>query len=139
MPTFAVLFRYEVTSGLVIEAKDEQEAVELATEFEFSANDAIEDAENVQIVRRYLDEVTAEPAEAESQDDAEDLLDEWIDEDAAADDDEDLPGEDDDFEDFDEDDEEDEDDEDDDFDSDDFDDDEDEDDEDDDELDESKR
>lgn len=136
MPTFAVLFRYEVTSGLVIEAKDEQEAVELATEFEFSANDAIEDAENVQIVRRYLDEVTAEPAEAESQDDAEDLLDEWIDEDAAAGDDEDLPGEDDDFEDFDEDDDEDEDD---DFDSDDFDDDEDEDDEDDDELDESKR
>ncbi|MCT2042283.1 hypothetical protein M3D15_02860 [Pseudoclavibacter alba] len=131
MPTFAVLFRYEVTSGLVIEAKDEQEAVELATEFEFSANDAIEDADNVQIVRRYLDEVTAEPAEAESQDDAEDLLDEWIDEDAAADDDEDLPGEDDDFEEFD-----DEDDEDDDFDSDDFDD---EDEDEDDELDESKR
>lgn len=128
MPTFAVLFRYEVTSGLVIEAKDEQEAVELATEFEFSANDAIEDADNVQIVRRYLDEVTAEPAEAESQDDAEDLLDEWIDEDAAADDDEDLPGEDDDFEEFDDE----EDDEDDDFDSDDFDDE-------DDELDESKR
>lgn len=128
MPTFAVLFRYEVTSGLVIEAKDEQEAVELATEFEFSANDAIEDADNVQIVRRYLDEVTAEPAEAESQDDAEDLLDEWIDEDAAADDDEDLPGEDDDFEEFD--------DEDDDFDSDDFDD---EDEDEDDELDESKR
>lgn len=131
MPTFAVLFRYEVTSGLVIEAKDEQEAVELATEFEFSANDAIEDADNVQIVRRYLDEVTAEPAEAESQDDAEDLLDEWIDEDAVADDDEDLPGEDDDFEEFD-----DEDDEDDDFDSDDFDD---EDEDEDDELDESKR
>ena len=128
MPTFAVLFRYEVTSGLVIEAKDEQEAVELATEFEFSANDAIEDADNVQIVRRYLDEVTAEPAEAESQDDAEDLLDEWIDEDVAADDDEDLPGEDDDFEEFD--------DEDDDFDSDDFDD---EDEDEDDELDESKR
>ncbi|MBN6777680.1 hypothetical protein JRG19_03820 [Pseudoclavibacter alba] len=132
MPTFAVLFRYEVTSGLVIEAKDEQEAVELATEFEFSANDAIEDADNVQIVRRYLDEVTAEPAEAESQDDAEDLLDEWIDEDAAADDDEDLPGEDDDFEEFDDE----EDDEDDDFDSDDFDD---EDEDEDDELDESKR
>lgn len=132
MPTFAVLFRYEVTSGLVIEAKDEQEAVELATEFEFSANDAIEDADNVQIVRRYLDEVTAEPAEAESQDDAEDLLDEWIDEDAAADDDEDLPGEDDDFEEFDDED----DDEDDDFDSDDFDD---EDEDEDDELDESKR
>lgn len=134
MPTFAVLFRYEVTSGLVIEAKDEQEAVELATEFEFSANDAIEDADNVQIVRRYLDEVTAEPAEAESQDDAEDLLDEWIDEDAAADDDEDLPGEDDDFEEFDDEDEDD--DEDDDFDSDDFDD---EDEDEDDELDESKR
>lgn len=133
MPTFAVLFRYEVTSGLVIEAKDEQEAVELATEFEFSANDAIEDADNVQIVRRYLDEVTAEPAEAQSQDDAEDLLDEWIDEDAAADDDEDLPGEDDDFEEFDD---EEEDDEDDDFDSDDFDD---EDEDEDDELDESKR
>ncbi|WP_066078347.1 hypothetical protein [Pseudoclavibacter albus] len=132
MPTFAVLFRYEVTSGLVIEAKDEQEAVELATEFEFSANDAIEDADNVQIVRRYLDEVTAEPAEAESQDDAEDLLDEWIDEDAAADDDEDLPGEDDDFEEFDDE----EDDEDDDFDSDDFDD---EDEDENDELDESKR
>lgn len=105
MPTFAVLFRYEVTSGLVIEAKDEQEAVELATEFEFAANDAIEDAEKVQIVRRYLDEVTAEPAEADSQDDAEDLLDEWIDEDFEGDD-EDLPGEDDDFEDFDEDDDE---------------------------------
>lgn len=95
MPTFAVLLQYEVVSGLIIEADNEDEAAQLASEFEATAHESISDSDTVRVSSRLWGDGTIEVETADTEDDAEDLLDEWIDDldvedgDDSADDDED--------------------------------------------------
>lgn len=95
MPTFAVLLKYEVVSGLIVEAENEDEAARLATEFEGEFHESIEDSDDVQVATRLWGDGTLELEEVEDADAGEDLIDEWVDEDE--DEDEDLDGEDDEF------------------------------------------
>lgn len=79
MPKYAVLLRYEVFSGLIVEAENQDEAVVRATEYEAALNDS---AENTPIIDSYLrswgdGEATCEAADDD--DEAADLLDEWAD------------------------------------------------------------
>ncbi|GGA59601.1 hypothetical protein GCM10011490_07090 [Pseudoclavibacter endophyticus] len=80
MPTFAVLLQYEVVSGLIIEADDEDQAAQLASEFEATAHEAISDSDAVRVSSRLWGDGTIEVEPADTEEDAEDLLDEWIDE-----------------------------------------------------------
>ncbi|MFD2758444.1 hypothetical protein [Gulosibacter faecalis] len=79
MPKYAVMLRYEVVSGLVVEAKDQDEAVMLATEYEANLQDSFDDTDEIEAcVRVWGDgDVTAEAAA--DADEAADLLDEWAD------------------------------------------------------------
>lgn len=95
MPKYAVLLKYEVTSGLFLEAENEDEAVRLATEYEATTHE-VDDADGVRVITRLWGDGELEPAEVESFEDAEDIIDGWIEEDE--DEDDDLDGEDDEFE-----------------------------------------
>lgn len=79
MPTYAVLLQYEVVSALVIEAENEQAAATIASEFEASAHEAVEDSGSVSVSSRVWGDGSIEVQEADDADDAEDLLDDWVD------------------------------------------------------------
>ena len=98
MPKFAVMLRYEVVSGLVIEADSADEAERIATEFEQKIHDAVDDVEHVDSeVRIWGGNGTIDIEEADDADDAVDTLDEWLDEiDFGDEDDEDYDEDDDD-------------------------------------------
>lgn len=78
MPTYAVLLQYEVVSGLIIEADSEDEAAQLASEFEAAAHESIGDGANVRVSSRLWGDGTIEVEAAANDDEAEDLLDEWV-------------------------------------------------------------
>lgn len=78
MPTYAVMLRYEVVSGLIIEAGSEDEAAQIATEFEAEANDAVGDTDAVQVSMRLSGEGTLDCQSAGDRNEAEDLLDDWL-------------------------------------------------------------
>ncbi|MDJ1370623.1 hypothetical protein [Gulosibacter molinativorax] len=99
MAKYAVLMRYEVTSGLVVEANNEDEAIEIAQQFEERVHDGAVDADGIKVSARIWGGGSADVEVAVDEDDAEDLIDEWIDE---------LESDEDDFEDYDEDEDEDE-------------------------------
>ena len=77
MPKYAVMLRYEVVSGLVVEAKDEDEAAMLATEHEANLHDSLEDSEEIEVVVRSWGGGDVEIEEAADSDEAAELLDEW--------------------------------------------------------------
>lgn len=79
MPKYAVMLRYEVVSGLVVEAKDEDEAAMLATEHEANLHDSLEDTEEIEVVVRSWGGGDVEIEEAADADEAAELLDEWAD------------------------------------------------------------
>lgn len=91
MPTFAVLLQYEVVSGLIIEADTEDEAAQLASDFEAAAHESIGDGAKIRVSSRLWGDGTIEVEAADTDEDAEDLLDEWIDELDDEDDDDDEP------------------------------------------------
>lgn len=97
MPKFAAMLRYEVISGLIIEAESAEEADRIASEFEEQLHDAASDAEGITVEARIWGNGTVEIEEAEDEEAAADLLDDWLDDIDFDEDDED--------EDFDEDDE----------------------------------
>lgn len=112
MPKFAVILRYDIVSGLVIEAANEEEATERAIEFEAAAHDSVIDADDVAVSARVWGGESTYIAEADDDEDAEEIINDWID-DLEIDgdfDDEDFDEDDDDEDDSDEDDDEDEDD-----------------------------
>lgn len=80
MAKYAVLMRYEVTTGLVIEANSEDEANDIAQQFEEQVHDAAVDTDTVKMSARIWGGGTVDIEVAEDEDDAEDLIDEWIDE-----------------------------------------------------------
>lgn len=80
MAKYAVLMRYEVTTGLVIEANSEDEANEIAQQFEEQVHDAAVDTDTVKMSARIWGGGTVDIEVAVDEDDAEDLIDEWIDE-----------------------------------------------------------
>jgi len=79
MPTYAVLLQYEVVSAVVVEAESEEEAARLANEFESRAHEGVEDDDRVRVSSRLWGEGSLEIAEAEDDEDAEELLEDWID------------------------------------------------------------
>lgn len=101
MPKYAVMLRYEVVSGLVVEAKDEDEAVMLATEYEATLQDSFDDTDEIEACVRVWGDGDVSIEEADDADEAADLLDEWA-EDLEIDDDYDEDDLDDDDEEFDE-------------------------------------
>lgn len=103
MPKYAVLLTYEVTSGLFVEADSEDEAARIATEFEATTHD-LDDADEsgpVRIIARHWGDGTLEPEEVADFEEAEEVIESWIDEDE--DDDDDLAGEDDEYDELDDD------------------------------------
>ncbi|MGO1542772.1 MAG: hypothetical protein ACTHXA_00350 [Gulosibacter sp.] len=80
MAKYAVLMRYEIVTGLVVEAESEDEAVELATQFEERVHDTAVDTAAIGVSARIWGGGTVDLEAAEDEDDAEDLLEEWIDE-----------------------------------------------------------
>lgn len=80
MAKYAVLMRYEVTTGLVIEANSEDEANEIAQQFEEHVHDAAVDTDAVKMSARIWGGGTVDIEVAVDDEDAEDLIDEWIDE-----------------------------------------------------------
>lgn len=97
MPKYAVLLKYEVVSGLFVEAENEDEAARIATEFETTTHELehIDDSGDVRIVTRLWGDGTLEPEEVEDYEEAEETIEAWIEEDESED--EDLDGEDDEF------------------------------------------
>lgn len=79
MPTYAVLLQYEVVSALVIEAENEQAAATIASEFEANAHEAVDDTDVVSVSSRVWGDGSIEVQAADDAEDAEDLLDEWVD------------------------------------------------------------
>ncbi len=80
MPKYAVMLRYEVVSGLVVEAQDEDEAAMLATEHEANLHDSIEDSDEIEVVIRSWGGGDVEIEESADADEAAELLEEWADE-----------------------------------------------------------
>ncbi|WP_140400572.1 hypothetical protein [Gulosibacter sp. 10] len=72
--------RYEVVTGLVVEADSKDEAVELATQYEEAVHDSAVDVERIGLSARIWGGGTVDVEAADDADDAEDLIDEWIDE-----------------------------------------------------------
>ncbi|MFD2674142.1 hypothetical protein [Gulosibacter bifidus] len=79
MPKYAVLVRYEVISGLIIEADSEDDANAIARDFEATVHEETEGTDAVTITERIWGGGTISVEAAEDDDDAEDLIDEWID------------------------------------------------------------
>lgn len=79
MPKYAVLVRYEVISGLIVEADSEDDANAIARDFEATVHEATEGTDAVTITERIWGGGTISVEAAEDDDDAEDLIDEWID------------------------------------------------------------
>lgn len=77
MPKYAVMLRYEVVSGLVVEANNEDEAVMLATNYEATLQDSFDDTEQVEACVRVWGDGDVSIEQAENADAAADLLDEW--------------------------------------------------------------
>lgn len=81
MPKFAVMLRYELVSGLVIDAENADEADRIATEFEAAIHDRVEDAEGIGVeVRIWGGNGTIDVEEVDDEEAAGELLDEWLDE-----------------------------------------------------------
>lgn len=100
MPKYAVLVRYEVISGLIIDAQSEDEANAIARDYEATVHEETEGTDTVTITERIWGGGTISVEAADDEDDAEDLIEEWIDQietdDDLADDDEDFEFDDDD-------------------------------------------
>ncbi|NLT27151.1 MAG: hypothetical protein GXX90_11025 [Microbacteriaceae bacterium] len=97
MPKFAVMLRYELVSGLVIDAENADEADRIATEFEAAIHDRVEDAEGIGVeVRIWGGNGTIDVEEVDDEEAAGELLDEWLDEIDFGDEDDDDYDEDDD-------------------------------------------
>lgn len=111
MPKYAVMMRYEVVSALIVDADSEDEAEQIATDFEAAVHDAANDDGPVTLEARIWGNGDVDIEAAEDEDDAQERIDSWIDtidwdEDEDYDDyDEDEDEDDDDYDDFDEDDE----------------------------------
>lgn len=95
MPKYAVLVRYEVISGLIIDADSEDAANAIARDYEATVHEETEGTEAVTITERIWGGGTITVEAAEDDDDAEDLIEEWIDQ---IETEEDLDDEDDDYE-----------------------------------------
>lgn len=96
MPKFAVMLRYEVVSGLVVEAETPEEADRIATEFEAAFHDAIDDTDGLAVEVRVWGNGTVDTEQVDDDDDAAALLDEWLDDIDFGDEDDDFDDEDDD-------------------------------------------
>lgn len=79
MPKYAVLVRYEVISGLIIDAQDEDEANAIARDYEATVHEETEGTESVTVTERIWGGGTITVEAADDEDDAEDLIEEWLD------------------------------------------------------------
>ncbi len=103
MPKYAVMMRYEVVSALIVDADSEDEAEQIATDFEAAVHDAANDDGAVTLEARIWGNGDVDIEAATDEDDAQERIDTWIDTiDWDEDDDYEDYDDDDDYEDFDE-------------------------------------
>lgn len=108
MPKYAVMMRYEVVSALIVDADSEDEAEEIATDFEAAVHDAANDDGPVTLEARIWGNGDVDIEGATDEDDAQERIDAWIDTIDWDEDDEDYDDfdddeDDDDYEDYDDD------------------------------------
>ena len=103
MPKFAVMMRYEVVSALIVDAASEDEAEQIASDFEEAVHDRADDSGPVTLEARIWGNGDVDIEQAADEDDAQERIDSWI-ETIDWDEDDDFDDEYDDFDDEDEDD-----------------------------------